>query len=76
LTRTICVERSDEAISVPSARDRNCFVAALNAASSSRILWRLLGWSGGEPPDPIEAFNVLTYRLGLRSTHVSLGIPP
>jgi len=36
----------------------------------------VIGWSGPEPEDPIEAFRVLVDRLGLRSARVGLETPP
>ena len=36
----------------------------------------VIGWSGPEPEDPIEAFRVLVDRLGLRHTRVGLETPP
>ena len=36
----------------------------------------VIGWSGPEPEDPIEAFGVLADRLGLRHARVGLETPP
>jgi len=36
----------------------------------------VIGWGGGEPEDPIEAFARLAVRLGLRVARVGLETPP
>jgi Xaa-Pro dipeptidase len=36
----------------------------------------VIGWGGGEPADPIEAFRILLDRLGLRGQRVGLETPP
>src|SRR5258707_2596321 len=36
----------------------------------------VIGWSGPEPEDPIEAFRALVDRLGLHSARVGLETPP
>jgi Xaa-Pro dipeptidase len=36
----------------------------------------IIGWGGGEPEDPIEAFARLADRLGLRGARVGLETPP
>ena len=36
----------------------------------------VVGWGGGEPEDPIEAFSRLAVRLGLRIARVGLETPP
>ena len=46
-----------------------------NEFESDTLVDEVVGWGGGEPEDPIEAFERLVERLGLRKARVGMEVP-